>query len=177
MHCHTTGLGAQCAHPETRSCAHSARSAHVVGAAARTASLSRACHVRSQRRSRAQRAQVARIAPKSWAHVATSWTTKPGRDVNPMSRRQSHVATSLMLNQNSLGRDLKNGVATPTSMGSQNHVATANRCCDITQANPGRDPPGSYPMSRHQFYVATSFLPTVGFLCRDAIFSCCDLPC
>ena len=29
--------------------------------------------------------------------------------------------------------------------------------------NLGRDPPGSYPMSGHQFHVATSFLPTVGF--------------
>ena len=38
-------------------------------------------------------------------------------DDQARSRRQSHVATSLLLNQNSPGRDLKNGVATPTSMG------------------------------------------------------------
>ena len=50
---------------------------------------------------------------------------------------------------------------------SQNHVATSNRCRDITQANPGRDPPGGYPMSRHQFHVATSFPPTVGFSSRN----------
>ena len=113
------------------------RSAHVVGAATLTASLSLTCRARSQRRSCAQRAQVARIALRSWAHVATSFpcpvpgqvaTSLPDHDLlddQARSRSQPHVATSLMPNQNNLGRDLKNGVATPISIGQ------AEPCRDI----------------------------------------------
>ena len=76
---------------------------------------------RSQGRSRAQRAQVAHIAPRSWAHVVTSFpcpipgqvvTSLPGRDLledQARSQCQSHVATSLLPNQNSPSRDLKMG--------------------------------------------------------------------
>ena len=116
------------------------------------------------------------------SQVATSWKTKQGRNVNPMPRppfcptKTVQVVTS------------KKGSRHQLPWGSQNHVATSNRCCDITQANPGRDletgsrhcfscpassqvatpkpgrdPPRGYPMSRHQFHVATSFMPTVGF--------------
>ena len=107
-----------------------AHNAHVVGAAARTASLSRACRSRSQHRSHAQRAQVARIAPRSWAHVATSfscpaqaksrhhfqvatsWTTKPCRDIKSVSRHHSGHSRSRHQNQ----------VAT---------LLEATLCCDI----------------------------------------------
>ena len=84
----------------------------------------------SMRRPRAQHAQVARIAPRSWAQVATSFpcpalgqvaTSLPSRDLlddQARSRCQSHVATSLLPNKNSPGRDLKkNGAATPVSIG------------------------------------------------------------
>ena len=147
MHCHKTGLGAQYAHPEPRSRAHCARSANVVGAAACTASWLRACRAHSQRRSRAQRAQVGHIAPRSWAHVATSFpcpapgqvaTSLPGRDLlddQTRSRRQSHVATSLLPNQNNLGRDLK-------KWGRDPNFHTAGRT-----------------MSRHQIGVATPLRP------------------
>ena len=119
------------------------------------------------------------------------------------SRPQIDVATSLcsshinapVATQN-LGRDTK------PQQGSQNHVATSNRCRDTTQATPGRDlktgsrhrfscpapsqvatpkpgrdPPGGYPMSRHQFHVATSFFPKVGFRGRDLphCYPCRDL--
>ena len=46
-------------------------------------------------------------------------------------------------------------------------VATPLRPIQVATSKPGRDPPGGYPMSRHQFHVATSFLPTVGFPGRD----------
>ena len=77
MHCQKTGLGALGAHPEPRSCAHWACSAHVVGTAARTASTGRA---------HAGRALVA-TRPGS---------LPPGRDLTSMSRHQgsqNHVAT------------------------------------------------------------------------------------
>ena len=88
---------------------------------------------------RAHSAQVARIAPRSWAQVATSFprpslgqvtTSLPSRDLlddQARSRRQPHVATSLLPNQtnkdatskgvatpifNSPGRDLKRGCDT-----------------------------------------------------------------
>ena len=55
------------------------------------------------------------------------------------SRHHSHVATSFPANQNRPGRDLKNGVATPVSMGQLEPCRDINRCRDITQATPGRD--------------------------------------
>ena len=129
------------------------------------------------------------------SQVATSWTTKPGRNVNPMSRppfcptKIVQVTTSKMGSRHQL------------PWGSQNPVTTSNQCRDITQANPdgdlkkgsqhrlfcpapsqvatpkpGRDPPGDYPMSRHQFHAATSFLPTVGFPGCDTTNPGRDLP-
>ena len=78
------------------------------------------------RLSRLQPAQVARIAPRPWAQVVTSFPCPvPGQVVTP---------------------------------------------------KPGRDPSGDYPMSRHQFHVATSFLHTVGFPGRDAKNPGRDLP-
>ena len=46
-------------------------------------------------------------------------------------------------------------------------VATPLRPIQVSTPKPGRDPPGGYPMSQHQFYVATSFLTTPG---RDLTF-------
>ena len=100
--------------------------------------------------------------------VATSWTTKPGRDVNSMSRppccpnKTAQVATSKW------GRDTSFHRVGRTMSRHQIGVATPLRPIQVTTLKPGRDPPGGYPMSRHQFYVATSFLPTVGFLGRNA---------
>ena len=146
-----------------------------MGAAARTASLWCACRACSQRRSRAQRAQVARIAPRSWVHVATSWRLIP-------------VATSNWCRdtaQSTPGRDLRNGVATPTTtmqpepcrdMKTKSrpswrlpYVATSNSCRDIVSAhsglsrsrhrNPCRDLPHCHPcrdiksMSRRRFLL------------------------
>ena len=55
-------------------------------------------------------------------------------------------------------------------------VATPLRPIQVATPKPSRDPPGGYPMSRHQFYVATSFLPTVGFPGRDTKNPGRDLP-
>ena len=153
------------AHTQKPGIAHTVRSAQVVGAAARTADWSPACRAHNQLRSRAQREQVALIAPRLWAHVATSflihpqarlrhrsqvatsWTTKPGRDVNPMSRppfcltKTVQVATSKM------------GSRHQFPWGSENHVATSNRCRNITQPNPGRDLKTG---SRHRFSCLAS---------------------
>ena len=86
-------------------------------------------------------AQVASIAPRSCAHVATSLPcpVKP-----PRSRHRFHVATSW----------------------SPSHVATSHWCRDLAQPTqvttpePGRDLLDDQPMSRHRFHVATSFLPS-----------------
>ena len=97
MHCHKTGLGAQYAHPEPRSRAHYAHNAHVVGAAERTTSWSRACRARSQRRSRAQCAQVSRMLGVHWSRHAQASCPRPGRDFVPRSRppeQLSQVTTS-----------------------------------------------------------------------------------
>ena len=87
-------------------------SAHVVGAAVRTASLSSACRARSQRRSRAQPTQVARMlgvhlsrhAQVACPQVATSLRCRDIKAASIMSRhligvatpsRPLHVATSI----------------------------------------------------------------------------------
>ena len=127
MHCHKTGLCAQCAHPETRSHAHYACSAQVVGAVVCTTSWSaHVARIANAGSTLAGRALVVLIAPRPWAQVATSFPC-PAPDQ----------------------------VATP---------------------KPGRDPPGDYPMSRHQSHVATSFLPTVGFPSHDTKNPGHDLP-
>ena len=95
--------------------AHCVHSAHVVGAAAHTASLSLACRAHVSRAARAGRAHAGR------ALVATRpGSLSPGRDLTSMSRPQ----------------------------GSQNHVATSNRCRDTTQTTPCRD---IKSVSRHRF--------------------------
>ena len=69
-----------------------------------------------------------------------------------MSRHQIHVETS-------------HNVA---------HVAKSNSCRGLPHCRPCRDIKSMFrpltlsPMSRHQIHVATPFLPTVGFLGRDA---------
>ena len=88
VHYHKTGLGAQCAHPEPRSRAHCARSAQVVGAAARTADRLPACRAHSQRMSCACWACAGRDTPRQ---------PTPGRYLTSMSRHQgshNHAATS-----------------------------------------------------------------------------------
>ena len=138
--------------------AQQAGRAHV----ARTASTGRALSVR---RSRAKRpGRGCKLRPLSLVHpqarsrhrsqVATSWTIKPGRDVNPMSRppfcstKTVQVATSKIGSRHQLPWE------------SQNHVATSKRCRDTAQATPGRD---LTSMSRLPFLcqapgqVATSF--------------------
>ena len=156
--------------------------AHMVCAVACTAPRSRACLAHNWRRSRAQRAQVASIVPKSWAQVATSLprpspcqvaTSLPGRDLlddQARSRRQPHVATSLPPNQenqvvtskgvatpipNRPGRDLKRGRDTNGQC----------RSCDAKTGRPhnqvatsisGRNLKPSLARSQRPFLVATS---------------------
>ena len=92
------------------------------------------------------RPQVQQARSRLPFQVATSWTTKPCRDTNPMSRLQF-----------------------PTGQ-----VATSVPCRDLLETNPCRDiksmsrPPTLSPMSQHQIHVATPFLLTVGFPGRDA---------
>ena len=128
------------------------------------------CCAHSQRRPRAQRAQAARIAPRSWAHVATSLPcpVKP-----PRSRHRFQVATSWR----------------------PSHVATSHWCRDTAQPAPGRDfkfdvatpsllpslKPGRHPMSRHHIGVGPPGRPTcvaTSTPCRDIlkINLCRDLP-
>ena len=160
MQCIKTGLGALCAHPEPRSHAHCAYSAHFVGAAARTASRSRACRAHSQRRSRT-----------CWACTCRDMPRQP----TPRSRPHFDVATS---RQPESCCDSKSA---SRPQGSQNHVATSNCCHDIKAAKimsqhqidvatplktlqvatskRGRDtkpPVANPPRSRHPFLVATS---------------------
>ena len=159
MHCIKTGLGALYAHPEPRSRAHCARRSHVVGAAARTASLSRSCRDHSQRRSRAQRAQVARIVPRSWAHAMTSFrctvpgqvaTSFPGRDFLEANPCRDIKLVSRHRSVHSRSRP-PNGVATPFLQPSpqamsrhQIGVATPPRPIQVATPKPGRDPPRGY---------------------------------
>ena len=109
---------------------------------------------------------------------------RPGRDITSRSRppgRPSQVATSTPCRdlpsaqpKQPRSRPQKNGVATPISIGQAEpcrNIKSMSRHHSVQSqvATPklGRDPPGGYPMSRHQFYVATSFLPIVGFPGRD----------
>ena len=158
MHCHKTGLGAQCAHPEPRSRAHCVRSAHVVGAAARTASLSRACRAHSQRRSRACWACSCRNtprqpAPRSRPHfdVVTSRQPETCRDIKSMS--QHHAERSRSRPQD--------GVATPNLMspihlGRDVHFLSRPHA-DQTRSRPQvmSRPQIVFPRSQHEFHVAT----------------------
>ena len=55
-------------------------------------------------------------------------------------------------------------------------VATPLKLIKVATPKQGHDPPEGYPMSRHQFHVATSLLRTVGFLGRDTKYPGRDLP-
>ena len=160
MHCIKTGLGAQCAHPEPRSRAHCARSAHVIGAAAHSKLVARM--------SRAQPAQVARMlgvhlsrhAQAACPLVATSLRCRDIKATKIMSRHQIDVTTPLRTLQvatSKRGRDTK---PPPCSL---NHVATSNRCRDTPQAYPGRDTKTWSRPSCRLAYVATSNS------CRDTV--------
>ena len=170
MHCaHTQNPGR--AHtaravPKSRALlrAHCARSAQVVGAAARTASRLRACPAHSQHRSRACWACTCRDtprqpAPRSRPHfdVATPRQPESCRDIKSVSRH--HPDHSMSRHQI--------GVARSFLLPSPSQVATSR---------PGRNLPGDEPMSRHQFHVGTSFLPTMGFPGRDTKIQGRDLP-
>ena len=135
--------------------AHCARSAQVVGAAARTTPMSQACRAHSQRRPRAQRAQVARIAPRSWAHVATSLPCQ----VQPLKSR--HHSRLRPPGGHPMSRH-HIGVATPIS---PLHVKTSHWCRDTV--SPAQHQARSHPMSRLQFHVVTSWTTN---LCRDIKF-------
>ena len=111
----------------------------------------------SMHRSRSQHAQVACMAPRSWAQVATSFpcpapgqveTSLLGRDLlddQARSRRQSHVTTSLLSNQNSPGRDHKKwgrdtNFHKEARIRSRHHidVATPNVQCPLETPKTGR---------------------------------------
>ena len=98
-----------------------------------------------ERRSSACRAQVARIAPRSWAHVATSLpcSVKP-----PRSRRHLDVATS---RQPESCRDIisvsRHRLSCQPQAKSPPYVATSISCHDLLD---------DQPMSRRQPHVATS---------------------
>ena len=69
--CTVTKLGwVQSAHTQNPGRMHTERAVPMSWALLRA---QQACRTRSQRRSRVQRAQVACIAPRSWAHVETSF--------------------------------------------------------------------------------------------------------
>ena len=115
---------------------------HTACAVSRTIPRSRACRAHSLRRSRAQHAQVERIATRSCAQVVTSFsspspgqvaTSFPGRDLlddQARSRRQSLVVTSLLPNQSKSSCDHK--------MGLQHQVPTGQ----VATSKQGRDTNG-----------------------------------
>ena len=164
-----------------------AHSAHVVGAAARTADRSRACCAHSQRMSRACWRALVATRPGSLPLVVTSLRCRDIKATRIMSRHQISVATPFLLPCPKPGRDTRTRsrpswrlpyVATSISCHdfvsqqarsrSQFHVATSwrlNLCHDIKSMS---RPPTLSPMSRHQIHVATPFLPKVGFPSRDA---------
>ena len=148
-----------------------ARSAHVVGTAARTASLSRACRARSQRRSRMSRALV----------PTRPGSLPPGRDLTSMSRHQgsqNHVATSNRCRDIEVAKNMSRhqiDVATPTRtlrVATSNFMSRHRLSCpassQVATPEPGRDLLDNQPMSQHRFHVATSFLPSMRFPGRDA---------
>ena len=111
--CTVTKLGlVHNAHTQNLGRAHTERAVPMSWALLRTASLSRACRAHSQHRSRACWACTGHDTPRQPApgQVATSWTTKLGHDINPMSRppfcptKTTHVATLL---EATLCRDIK----------------------------------------------------------------------
>ena len=107
-----------------------------------------------------------RHAQAACPQVATSLRCRDTKAARIMSRHQIGVTTP----------PRPHHVATPPR---QLHVATSNRCRDIVspdQPKPGRDLPGDEPMSRHQFHVAISFLPIVGFPGRETKIPGRDLP-
>ena len=129
MHCHKTGLGAQCAHPEPRSRAQ--------------CPCSGCCCAHSK--------LVARTASAGHAHagralVATRpGSLSPGRDLTSMSRHQgsqNHAATSNRCRdttKNAPGRDLKTGSQHQISCRQSTQVATFIFCRDLTLTRPGRN--------------------------------------
>ena len=178
--CTVTKLGCvHSAHTQKPSRVHTARAVPRSWALLRAQQAGRAHVMRtaSAGRALAGRALVA-TGPGSLPQVATQ---NPGRDTQfqqARSRPQIDVATSLfcshrnaLIATQNLGRDIK------SQQGSQNHVATSNRCRDTTQATPGRDLKTG---SRHRFsspapsQVATpnqvaTLLETN--LCRDINFT------
>ena len=119
---------------------------------ARTASLSRACCARSQRRLSVCWACTCRDtprqpAPRSRPHfdVATSRQPESCRGIKSMSQHrgsQKHVATSNRCRdttQNTPGRDLKTGSRHQTSCRQSTQVVTSISCRDLTLTRPGRD--------------------------------------
>ena len=115
----------------------------------------------------AQPTQVARIAPRSWAHVATSlpFPVKP-----PRSRHRFHVTTSWrpsLIATSHWCRDIAQPtqVATPEPgrdlLDDQVYVATSSSCCDLNSQQ---------VWSRRQFPVATSWrltYVTTSISCRN----------
>ena len=116
------------------------------------------------------RTHTGRTVPRSWAMLRA----------HPTSR--AHAARKASAGRALAGRAL---VATrlsslPQVVTSKLQVATPNLpspCLgQVATLNLGRDPFGDYPMSRHQFHGATSFLPTTRFPGRDAKNPSRDLP-
>ena len=124
------------------------------------------------RMSRVQPAQVARMLGVHWSRHAQAACPRPGRDIVPKSRppeQLSQVATSTPCRDlpyaqlkpprsrpQIWGRDTNFQRPAITMSRHQIGVATPLRPIQVATPKPGRDPPGGYPMSRHQFYVATS---------------------
>ena len=106
------------------------------------------------------RAHTARVVPMSWALLRAHQACR-APVASAASAGRAHARCALVVTRpGSLppGRDL---TSMSRHQGSQNHVATSNRCRDTTQTTPCRDiksvsrhHPG-YSMSRHQIGVAT----------------------
>ena len=119
------------------------------------------------RMSHAQLAQVAHVAPRSWAQVATSLpyptpgqvaTSIPGRDLLEANPCRDIKLVSRHRSGHSRSRPL-HMVTTPFLLPSPQ----ARSRLHFSRSRP----PEASPMLRHRFHVATSFLPIVGLPGHD----------
>ena len=113
------------AHTQNPGRAHTARAVPRSWALLRAQQAGRVYVARSQRRSRAQHAQVARMLGVRWSQHAQA--------ACPRSRPQNRVATSFPLPNPRPGSDFLSGSRPP---GRLSQVATPTTCCDLLSAQP-----------------------------------------
>ena len=109
------------------------------------------------------RAHIARAVPRSWALLRAHQAGR-AHVARTASAGRVHAGCALVATRPCSLPPSRDLTSMSRHQGSQNHVATSNRCRYTTQTTPCRDiksvsrnHPG-YSMSRHKIGVATSFL-------------------